>query len=336
MMPQAAAGIMGRQEVPMAGGGGSCSGAPLFIVLNARAGREDAQAARQAIAQMLAAAGRAHHFLQPARGGELPALARRAVQMAQAEAGVVVAAGGDGTLHTVANAVLGSGCTMGVLPQGTFNYFGRAHGIPEDAAEATRLLLTGTPQPVQVGRVNGRAFLVNASLGLYPQLLEDREAYKQRFGRSRWVAGWAAAASLLQAHRPLRLDLAVGGERRRVRTPTLFVGNNALQLGQIGIAEAAAVTQQSLVAITLRPVGTLAMLGLMLRGALGQLSEAREVSSFAFDTLTVRPAVPVAWPWVKVAADGEVFRLRAPLVFGVAGEPLMLIKPAPGDAGARA
>lgn len=304
---------------------------PLFIVLNAGAGRDDADEAQQAIGGVLTQAGREHRFLRPPQSTELPSTARQAVQAAQACGGIVVAAGGDGTINTVVNAVLGSGCTMGILPQGTFNYVGRTHGIPQDATEAARVLLTGTPQAVQVGLVNDRAFLVNASLGLYPQVLEDREAYKQRFGRSRWVAAWSALVTLMQAHRPLRLELASHGEVRRIRTPTLFVGNNELQLRQIGIAEAPALSQGALVAITLRPVGTLAMAWLMLRGAFGQLGEARDVFSFAFESLSVQPAAPLGLRRVKVATDGELLRLRAPLRFRVAPEPLMLIKPAPAD-----
>ncbi|MEK8029596.1 diacylglycerol kinase family protein [Ideonella sp. DXS29W] len=303
------------------------AGPPLFIVLNQGSGSDDAAQVRQQIGDVLVRAGREHRFLQAARGSDVPVMAREAVAAAQASRGIVVAAGGDGTINTVVNAVLGTGCTMGVLPQGTFNYFGRAQGIPQDTVQATECLLTGTPQPVQVGLVNDRAFVVNASLGLYPQLLQDREAYKQRYGRSRWVAAWAAVLSLLHAHRPLRLELSNGQQVRSIRTPTLFVGNNGLQLSQIGIAEAPAVEQGDLVAITLRPVGTLAMAWLMLRGAFGQLGEANDVFSFAFDSMQVRPAAPFGRRRMKVAADGEVFRMRAPLQFRVAPQPLMLIKP---------
>ena len=167
----------------------------------------------------------------------MQALAQQAVECARAERGVVVAAGGDGTLNTVAQAVLGSGCAFGVLPQGTFNYFGRNHGIPSDTAAATRLLLSARAQPVQVGLVNERVFLVNASLGLYPQLLEDREAWKQQYGRHRLVAFGSALATLLREHRQLRIRVERAGKAHVVRTPTLFVANNRLQLEQIGIDE---------------------------------------------------------------------------------------------------
>jgi diacylglycerol kinase family enzyme len=104
-----------------------------------------------------------------------------------------------------AQAAHAAGCAMGVVPQGTFNYFARTHGIPADPTAAVRLLLRTSVVPVQVAGINDRVFLVNASLGLYPELLEDREAYKARFGRSRWVAFVAGCATLLRAQRRLRL-----------------------------------------------------------------------------------------------------------------------------------
>ena len=311
---------------------------PLFIVFNAGSGHDDAQQRREQIREQLTSAGRDFELLSPRPGQALNALAREAVARAQAARAVVVAAGGDGTMNAVAQLVLGSGCAFGVLPQGTFNYFSRAHGIPADSAAAIEVLLGGHCRAVQVGLVNERIFLVNASLGLYPQLLEDREAYKARFGRSRLVAILAGIRSLLQAHRQLRLRVAwwhagadEAGSEISMRTPTLFVCNNRLQLDRIGIAEASALEHGQLVAIALRPVGSLAMAGLLLRGALGQLGDADQVLSGAFRQMTVYPGRRLARRRIKVATDGEVSRLRLPLSFGVAAEPLWLIQPRPVD-----
>ena len=249
--------------------------------------------------------------------------------------GVVVAAGGDGTINAVAQQVLGSGCAFGVLPQGTFNYFGREHGIPEDTTAALQVLLAGHVAPVQVGLVNERVFLVNASLGLYPQLLEEREAFKARFGRSRGVAMLAGLRSLLHAHRPLQLRVAwcaADSDRAAaevsLRTPTLFVGNNRLQLEQIGIAEAPALARGQLVGIVLKPVGGLAMLWLALRGAVGRLGEAERVSSGAFVRMTVRRGRGLGRHRIKVATDGEVAWMHPPLEFSAAPAALWLIQPA--------
>ena len=222
---------------------------------------------------------------------------------------------------------------MGVVPQGTFNYFARTHGIPAEADAAVRLLLTAEPAPVQVAAVNDRLFLVNASLGLYPDLLQDREAYKARFGRNRFVAFGAGCATLLRAQRRLRLSIDHGGRKREVKTLTLFIGNNRLQLAQLGVDAAAqprAIGEGGhLTAVMLRPIGTLGMLRLMLRGAVGSLGEADSIERFEFDRIRVKPSRVQGGRGVKVAFDGEVAWMQPPLVFKVHERPLLLLKAAP-------
>ncbi len=302
--------------------------APLHIVFNLGAGHGSADAVAQAITQACADAGRVAHLLRVDDPRRLGDVARQAVHAARADGGVVVAAGGDGTINTVAQATLGSGCDFGVLPQGTFNYFSRTHGIPADPQAAMQVLLTQRAHPVQVGLVNGEVFLVNASLGLYPTLLEDREAWKRQLGRSRLVAFGAGLLTLLRGHRNLRLDIDVQGSRRTLRTATLFIGNNALQMEQVGVPEAQAIDAGALAVVALRPVGRLALMGLVLRGALGSLGEADQVIHFGCQRLTVLPS----WRWgrrrMKVATDGEVRRLRLPLQFSVSPTALQLIRPA--------
>ncbi|AOF83706.1 diacylglycerol kinase catalytic domain protein [Methyloversatilis sp. RAC08] len=298
--------------------------APLFIVLNAASGISDSAQTRQTIASVLNRAGRAHHVFEAGAGQNLAAVAQRAVAQARAAGGIVVAAGGDGTINTVAQALLGSGLTFGVLPQGTFNYFSREHGIPADTEAALQLLLDGEVRPVQVGRVNDRVFLVNASLGLYPALLENREEWKRQLGRSRLVAFWAGLLTLLREHRRLTLDIEHGGARRTVRTVTLFVGNNRLQLEQLGVPEASDLARGRLAGITLRPTGKLAMLWLLVRGALGRLGDADRVVNFSFRTLNLTSR---RRRHIKVATDGEVAWMNTPLHFEALPNALNLIVP---------
>lgn len=302
--------------------------APLFIVLNAGSGSEDAAEARRVIEEGCAAAGRRHRIFVIDGPDRVQALAREAVERARAAGGVVVAAGGDGTINAVAQATLGSGCAFGVLPQGTFNYFSRTHGIPRDTAQALHILLTEQPRPVQVGLVNDRVFLVNASMGLYAELLEERETYKARYGRSRWIAFGAGLLTVLRGrHRHWNLRMAWRGKERDIRTPTLFVGNNPLQLHQVGIPEADVPEQGQLAAIALKPVGPLSMPGLLVRGALGRLGDADQVLSFPFESLTVKTGRGLGPRRVKVATDGEVGWVDMPLLFRVSPEPLWLVRP---------
>ena len=306
---------------------------PLVVVFNVGAGHGQADAVRATLQAGCADAGRTLHLLEVHDPQQLSAVARQAVAQAQHCGGVVVAAGGDGTINAVAQAALGSGCTFGVLPQGTFNYFSRSHGIPADTHEALQVVLAGHRQPAQVGLVGERVFLVNASLGLYPQLLEEREEWKRQFGRSRLVAFGAGLATMLRGHRSLRLRVQSQGQERELRTPTLFVGNNALQLQQLGLPEAEAVEAGQLAAIALRPVGFLKMLGLLWRGAFGRLGDADELLHLAVRQLTVRAsrrAGTLGSRRIKVATDGEVSWMRLPLTFRVAAQPLDLLRqPAP-------
>lgn len=306
---------------------------PLFIVLNAGSGRRNTVDTETTIRTELTRAGRRHEVLRSDSPQQLQESAQRAVRLAQQHHGIVVAAGGDGTINTVVQAVLESGCPFGVLPQGTFNYFGRAHRIPTDVAEATRALLTASVQSVQVGLLNDRVFLINASLGLYAQILEDREVYKQQFGRHRLVAVWAAFTTLLRVHRQVVLSLEYAGETRSMRTAMLIVGNNLLQLEQLGIAEASVVEQGQLVAIVLHAMSTQALYGLLVRSAFGRLGTAENVEIFPFERLTV---LPQRRRRVKVAIDGEIMRLKTPLGFRVASTPLPLLVPGTHAASAEA
>ena len=301
---------------------------PLFVVLNAASGSEDADATREVIASALIECGREHEIAVVEDGSRLDESARSALEKARRRGGAVVAAGGDGTISAVAQVVLGSGVPFGVVPLGTFNLFARTHGIPEGTAEATQLLVTASVRPVQVGLVNQRVFLVNASLGQYPKLLEDRETSDERHGRSRFVAFAAGVGTLLRERGHLQLRLEHDEAMRVIRTPTLFVGNNRLQLEQLGIEAEEGLAEGRLTAISYRPAGPLVTLWLVLRAAAGHLGQARTVETFTFDRLAVQPIRPARSGRMKVGADGEVEEMDLPLVFRASPQRLLLLAPA--------
>jgi diacylglycerol kinase family enzyme len=328
--------VLSEPKQPLASAGARADGvpiagdAPLFIVMNRGSGHHEGEDVRLVIEATLTSAGRAFSLEEVAEPEKLAEAAARAVERATRERGIVVAAGGDGTINTIAEATLGSGCPFGVLPLGTFNYFGRAHGIPSDPRTACQILLARRAYAVQVGLVNDRVFLVNGSIGLYPELLEEREQAKQKLGRSRWVAFGAALATLLRPHRLLSIDVESKGQRTRLLTPTLFIANNRLQLERVGIPAASLVERHRLVAVALSPVGALGMLALVVRALFGRLGADERVTSFPFERMTVRSRFGRGR--FKVATDGEIEWLRGPLTFRVAPHSLLLICPEdPGD-----
>ena len=316
---------------PSAAGAPAPSGRrPLHVVINAGSGEHDAQQTQAVLEEVFQAAGHATQFVRLGDPADLAAACERAAAQAAAGGGVLVAVGGDGTINMAAEAALRHGCALGVIPQGTFNYLARDHGIPLDAEAAARALVRARPQPVQVGLVNEHLFLVNASLGLYPQVLQDREAFKARLGRRRWVALLAAVATVFRWHRRLRLEVELDGERTMLTTTTLFVGNNRLQVEQVGLEEEVAqrTGRGRLAGVVTRPVGAWTLLWLAVRGALGRLGDADQVQTFSFHELRVRV---LGARRVKVATDGEVLVMAPPLRFAAAAQRLLLMVPGPED-----
>jgi diacylglycerol kinase family enzyme len=328
-----AGGVHVTQQKPILGVSSLDHAAPLIFVVNAAAGAQQSALQREAIEDALKIAGRVGEIVL-AEPNNLAVASRQAAFKATMMHTAIVAVGGDGTISTVSKAAHTQGCAMGVIPTGTFNYFARTHGIALDIAQAMQTVLYSVPMPVQVATVNKRVFLVNASLGLYPKLLEDREAYKARFGRSRLVALGAACATLLRAHRQLRLHIELDEIVHDVRTTTVFVGNNRLQLAQVGVQTGVQLgggtsvhDNGCIAAVMLRPMGALAMAGLILRGAMGTLGEADGVDSIDFKHMVVKPWLDYGRRKVKVAFDGEVRWMRWPIEFEVSHKPLYLLKP---------
>jgi diacylglycerol kinase (ATP) len=91
----------------------------------------------------------------------------------------VVVAGGDGTVAAAARALAGTDRRLGIVPLGTFNNFARGLGMPLDALTAARALHDGREGAASLGRINGRAFLEAASLGLFGDLINLGEAAKE-------------------------------------------------------------------------------------------------------------------------------------------------------------
>jgi diacylglycerol kinase family enzyme len=309
--------------------------APIHLVVNRRSGAV-APGLRERLDAHPGLKRRSVRWHQPQRSRDLPAAALAAARTAQRNGGIVIAAGGDGTINAVAQAAWALGVPMGVLPRGTFNFFSRQHGLADDAEHAFDELLDALRQrslrPVRVGLVNDRVFLVNASLGLYPRLLAEREAATRRWGRSRAVVLAAAAASLFEPASVQRLrliDHSSGrcGVQQLMQISTLFVGANPLQLQAVGLPLADEVDDGALAAVTLEPQSRLQTLRMLWHALRGQLAEEASVRSLACTRLEVQAAGWRPSSRVKVAYDGETSWMRLPLRFAVGERPLWLVAP---------
>jgi diacylglycerol kinase family enzyme len=293
----------------------------ITVLMNTRSGNENNPEAVRIAIEALRAQGRDVALLQARRPRDLPMLVRQA---ADTRPGILVAAGGDGTLNAVASMAHARALPFAVIPLGTFNYFARDLGIPLDAAEAARIIGEGCVRSVPIGCVNGKLFLNNASIGLYRRLIERRELHKRRFGRRRLVALFSGLFTLLGRNRSYRLRLEIDGQPLILSAPTVFFGRNALQMEQLGLGEALCVARGELAVLAPREVDRRALLGLALRGALGRLESAENLRQYCASK------VQVDWldgRRIRVAVDGELIECALPLVIEALPNALQVIVP---------
>jgi diacylglycerol kinase family enzyme len=258
------------------------------------------------------------------------ALARLAEDAVARRVDVIVAGGGDGTVGAVAAAVAGTGIALGVLPLGTFNHFAKDLGVPLDLEQAAALVLDGEPGKVDLGEVNGKVFVNNSSLGLYPDIVRDRERQQRRLGRGKWPALLWASLAALRRFPFLNVRLAIDGEPRLFRTAFVFVGNNAYRMEGFAIGERARLDGGRLSLYAAQRHGRFRLLLLSLRALAGRLRQARDFEA----VLATEIVVESRHRHLHVATDGEISVMTPPLRYRIRPASLAVLRPAAATAAA--
>jgi diacylglycerol kinase family enzyme len=226
-----------------------------------------------------------------------------------ARADAVVAGGGDGTVSAVAGALAGRRMPLGILPVGTLNHFAKDLGLPLGLEDAARTIATGRVREVDVGEVNGRIFVNNCSIGLYPRIVRGRDSLMERLGRGKWISAALAAASVLRRFPLLGIRLRVASAVVARTTPFLFVGNNRYELDLLKLGRRVCLDCGQLsVYLPISPT-RLATFRLAARAMLGLLEQGRDFESLAAPKF----AVETRRQRLQVAIDGEVCSMRPPL-----------------------
>jgi diacylglycerol kinase family enzyme len=235
-----------------------------------------------------------------------------------------IAAGGDGTVHHILQAVVNSEAALAVLPLGTYNHFARDLGVPLDWREALEVALDGDRRQIDCGRINDRFFINNISIGLYPELVTRREAHGRDYPR--WKARLFAFYATLRKYQ--HVDLAVEAEHRSevIRTHVFMISNNPYDLERIG-AEAPRdrLTEGRLAVYWLPHTSRWRLTRYAARYLAGRV---RTIPGFrSFRTLHMR--VQASRPRLKVGIDGEVFTLDTPLVITAVPQSVVVKVPRP-------
>jgi diacylglycerol kinase family enzyme len=291
------------------------------VIINSKSGkRGNADTLLQQLESAAASLGVKCRFVRPRSAEELAGAAREA---ARSDHDVVIAAGGDGTVNAVAHAMVGTGKRFGVLPLGTFNYFAREMGVPLDVEAAFRACFEGETRSVSVGEVNGHMFLNNASIGMYPVILAVREQIYRRWGRSRFLAYVSVMTTLLRFQLNMDLTLTLNGERRRLRTPLLFVARSAFQLEEFNVPGVRCINEDGFSVYALRPLRRLDLLGIAWRTFAGKLKPRYDFTMACTNAMRVESRRILR----TLAFDGERVKILAPLEFQVHVDALRVAVP---------
>ena len=290
------------------------------VVLNAAAGQGRASADQATVETALRAAGLTPRILS-GHGDTLDAVAKRAVA---AKPPVIVAAGGDGTVNAVASAVAGTDVALGVMPLGTLNHFAKDVGIPLAVDEAAQAIARGRVVNVDVGSVNGRIFINNSSIGLYPRIVRARESRQHKAGWGKWSALAWATWLVLSRSPTLRLRLCLANQESQYAASLVFIGNNRYVMEGFSIGKRERLDEGALSLYATQRRGRVGVLLLAFRALVGRLQEAPDFDSLTAQTIVIESR----HKRLHVATDGEVNVLRTPLEYAIRPGALRVMVPA--------
>ncbi|MFF2053571.1 diacylglycerol/lipid kinase family protein [Leifsonia sp. NPDC058194] len=264
---------------------------------------------------------------------------------------VVIAAGGDGTVRTVAEALRGTGTPLALLPSGTGNLLARNLGLTlDDVGHSLDSAFGGDDRPIDVGVAELRdsdgtttehAYLVMAGFGIDAQMIAATDDdLKAKAG---WLAYVKAIGTVLRDKNELRLRYRLdGGTVHSVRAHTVIVGNCGSLPANILLLPDAAVDDGQFDIVVLRPEGFFGWVqivakvfwenGVLRRTSVGRrmMGSGREIRAMNYlkgRELVVRLSRPES---VDLDGDlfGEVIAMRTRV------DPLSLVVKVPGDPGA--
>lgn len=234
----------------------------------------------------------------------------------------VVVGGGDGSVNAAASVLADTDIPLGVLPLGTFNHFAKDLSIPLALDEAARVVAEGRTTNVDLGEVNGRIFVNNSSLGIYPHLVATRERVQRR-GVAKWAAAGAAAAVMLWRLPRHRVRVRAEGWEAERQTPCLFVGNNPYDLDVFGKAKRSRLDSGELYLCLVARPSRIALFMLVVRALFGRIEAEQDLIQARLTEVTITPRRRI----IHVALDGESLLLDTPLRYRIRPRALRVLVP---------
>jgi diacylglycerol kinase family enzyme len=280
---------------------------PVLAVLNVHSGWNDGSGCKDQLARIFERSGVPLRIEQVHEGANITSLAEDAARQRYT---AVVAGGGDGTLNAVAQGLRGSAVPMAILPIGTLNHLARDLKVPLEVDRAIEALHESREVTIDLGEVNGRVFLNNSIIGLYPAYRFARDT-RERRGWAKWRAIASAILSVFRRRPSLELRLVADGRERDRKTPYILIANNEHLMEGYQLGHRDRIDQGRLWVYVMRPLSRWGMFRLALSLLFGAFDKREDFEVFPAQTLRITSHRKQ----LRVAIDGDIVRLRTPLEY---------------------
>lgn len=280
---------------------------PVLAVLNAKSGWDDGSGCSDKLSRTFQQTGVPLRVEQVREDTDITSLIRDAVDRGVT---AVIAGGGDGTLNAVAQGLRDSPVPMAILPIGTLNHLARDLSIPLDPGRAIESLNVSHEILMDLGEVNGRVFLNNSIIGLYPAYRFARDR-RERRGWSRWRAIASAIWTVIRRRPLLDVRLVADGREIRRDTPYILVANNEHRMEGYRLGERSRLDQNRLWVYVMRPLSSWGMIRLVFSLLFGTFNKKDDFEVFSARSLRVASRRKQ----IGVALDGDVVKMNMPLEY---------------------
>lgn len=233
-----------------------------------------------------------------------------------------VVAGGDGSIHHVAQALVGTEGVLGIVPVGTVNHMARDLELPMDWREALEVAIRGRIRQIDTGRINGVAFLNSVMIGIYPRITEYRERF--RCTHSKWRAYAKAVRLALRQFRHVTLVIERDGRVESIRTQMFVVSINAYDLSESGLVPLKTSLEDGRLSVYSFSFESrrqfIQAAAKFFRGRITEMDSFRSARTGALRVDTARGRV-------RVSIDGEVQEIDTPLQIAAVPASLLVREP---------
>lgn len=237
-----------------------------------------------------------------------------------------IASGGDGSIHHVAQELVGTEGILGIVPIGTVNHMARDLQIPSEWPEALDVALEGHVRQIDTGRVNDIHFLNSVMVGIYPTITQYRERFRST--HSKWRAYARSLRLAMRQFRHVSLVVEIDGRVETIRTQLFVIAINSYDLTHAGLV--ALKTSLDDGRLTVYSFGFMSRVQFVraaakfFRGKLEQVEGFRRIR-------TEKLRIDTARPTLRVSIDGEVREMPPPLRITAVPASLLVRVPWPED-----